>query len=215
MKRVAPIILLLLATGCARMVRSMIGREDPDAVAVRIAAAPVLNCPVAQIALPVEDEASRGFDWTARGCERTAACRPVHNSYECFPVPIPWWASSPADLVLTVTKLASDTRCPAEKADIKAVEGYAAINLCGREFACSRERCEESAESVDRTARKSAIDRLALETNCPMEKIQLQKQLGNIYRLGACGKDYVCTTASGRLECRLALDHDGAVAAPL
>lgn len=71
--------------------------------------------------------------------------------------------------------------------------------------------CEETAESEAETLRRVAVDRLALETGCPAEQIAVTQAAEwgrgreRAFRLTACGRPYVCTTAPGRTDCKAAL----------
>lgn len=90
---------------------------------------------------------------------------------------------------------------------------------CGRKFDCVVNmsgwgayarydaECKESAGSASRAAENTAIDRLALETDCPRDEIAVLKEADwsrggeRAYRMRACGKAYVCTTGPGRTDC--------------
>jgi len=71
--------------------------------------------------------------------------------------------------------------------------------------------CKESPESELRTTRKIVVDRLSLETSCPQNQIEITGQsewrvgTEQAFRLRACGKDYTCTSAAGRVDCKEAL----------
>lgn len=81
----------------------------------------------------------------------------------------------------------------------------------GNEYDPLRAICEETAASKEVTTQKIVLDRLALETGCPAEKIKIDDKAGwsrgteTAYRMEACGKWYVCTTAAGRTDCKEAL----------
>jgi len=94
---------------------------------------------------------------------------------------------------------------------------------CGREWSCHSENatigfiidwdvfCDETGTSKESVNKKAVIDQLSLETNCPKDKIKIDRESEWVrgtersYRLSACGEVYVCTSASGRIECKAAL----------
>lgn len=105
------------------------------------------------------------------------------------------------------------------------------VTQCSRDFACAlpsesparasaEAKCEETAESEQRTLTKVVIDRLTLETGCSSEKIRVEGQsqwvrgTEHAFRLAACGAGYVCTTAAGRTDCKKALSAEAGVQAP-
>lgn len=71
--------------------------------------------------------------------------------------------------------------------------------------------CEETEASKAAVHRQVVTDRLALETSCPTSKIEITREADwsrggeKAYRMTACGKPYVCTTAAGRTDCKAAL----------
>ena len=81
-----------------------------------------------------------------------------------------------------------------------------------------RMTCSEDEASRQMTIRKVAVDRLALESGCPKEAIRILAESEwsrggeQAFRMGACGRVYVCTTAAGRTDCKAALPQ--APAAP-
>jgi hypothetical protein len=121
--------------------------------------------------------------------------------------------------------------CPEDQVAISAYSTGAAglspmrwtASGCGREFACTywvpgsnglppeRKDCKETPSSEARTFRRVVVDRLALETGCAPEQIAIVSQsewsrgTETAYRMSACGKPYVCTTAAGRTDCKGAL----------
>jgi hypothetical protein len=122
--------------------------------------------------------------------------------------------------------------CPAGQVTIKdyrepsglvSAASWTAVG-CGREWACrswlesygasygrSHEECTETQASNAETLRQVVLDRLALETSCPAEQVSITKEADwsrggeKAYRMTACGKAYVCTTAAGRTDCKPAL----------
>lgn len=94
---------------------------------------------------------------------------------------------------------------------------YRAIG-CEREWTCGFRLapvnayvCDETPRSREETTRKIVIDRLGLETSCPKARIEfLNKTEWRVgtetaYRLSACDRNYVCTAAAGRVDCKAAL----------
>lgn len=94
---------------------------------------------------------------------------------------------------------------------------YRAVG-CDREWLCGFHTaptnayvCEESGRSREETMRQIVLDRLALETSCPRAKIEVlsktEWRVGTetAYRLSACDRAFVCTTAAGRVDCKAAL----------
>jgi hypothetical protein len=107
--------------------------------------------------------------------------------------------------------------------------GVIAAKGCDREVRCAvryygprhgRMECLETEESEQRTLRKLVVDRLSLETSCPTQQVSITEQANwtrgteHAYRLSACGKPYVCTTAAGRTDCKPALATEGASTSP-
>lgn len=97
---------------------------------------------------------------------------------------------------------------------------------CNREAVCASEaknftwgktgagtRCEETSSSTEGMSRQVVQDRLALETGCPAARVSILTSSEwtrggeRSYRMEACAKFYVCTTAPGRTDCKLALDQ--------
>lgn len=122
------------------------------------------------------------------------------------------------------------TGCRAEEIEISDYQGGAAglssstyvATGCGRRYYCShwvagyngggdRAECRETAASHAASLRELVVDRLSLETGCPAEQIEMNQQARwtrgteTAYRLTACGKPYICSTAAGRTECKKAL----------
>ncbi len=90
----------------------------------------------------------------------------------------------------------------------------------GRKYACEQKcfgragcttNCKETRSSEAHTLTKVVVDRLALETGCPKKQIEIVSQSEwkrgseTAYRMKACGKMFVCTTAAGRTDCKAAL----------
>lgn len=97
-------------------------------------------------------------------------------------------------------------------------------SLCRRDFDCvagvnrhadvveDETSCLETMESAEKTVSIAAVDRLSIETGCPIEEITLLGKTAwlqgkeTAYRLEACAKVYVCTTdPAGKTECKVAL----------
>ncbi len=121
----------------------------------------------------------------------------------------------------------SKVECPAAKLTISnIVEGeegktpttFEALG-CDREWKCSffthdtafgppKERvCTETADSKDRTSKKNAIHHLSSKSGCSVHRIEVNPGIwssGNkrIYRMNACGQQYVCTQISGKVKCK-------------
>lgn len=90
---------------------------------------------------------------------------------------------------------------------------------CGREWFCrfdargysSGYACSETPVSKEVVTRKVVVDRLALETLCSVDRIEVVSQTEwrvgteTAYRLIACGAAYTCTAAAGRVDCKKAL----------
>ncbi len=126
---------------------------------------------------------------------------------------------------------APDVGCPEDQVVISSYEQGAAgmypsrwtATGCGREWRCelhvgsatsgsvSRQACTETAASNAETLRQVVLDRLSLETGCAPELVAVTKEADwsrggeKAYRMTACGKAYVCTTAAGRTDCKAAL----------
>ena len=126
---------------------------------------------------------------------------------------------------------APDVGCPEDQVVItNYVQGAAGMypstwtaEGCGREWRCelhvgsaksgsiSRQACTETAASNAETLRQVVLDRLSLETGCAPELVAVVKEADwsrggeKAYRMTACGKAYVCTTAAGRTDCKAAL----------
>jgi hypothetical protein len=100
------------------------------------------------------------------------------------------------------------------------------VSGCDREAACSAQakdfmwgasgvgtRCEETRSSTSSVARQVVLDRLSLETGCALTQVSILTSSEwtrggeRSYRMEACGKRYVCTTAPGRTDCKAALDQ--------
>jgi len=75
----------------------------------------------------------------------------------------------------------------------------------------SQTTCTETQESRAETETDVVVDRLALETGCDRKAVKVVSQAAwsrageKAYRLDACGRPYVCTTAPGRTDCKAAL----------
>jgi hypothetical protein len=114
--------------------------------------------------------------------------------------------------------------CPERELVISKYEmGMAGVSSwtaegCERRFECVRREdgrdrasCSETPDSEEKTSRRVVVDRLSLETECPAEQIGIVSQAAWVrgtetaYRMLACGKSYVCTTAAGRTDCKPAL----------
>lgn len=130
--------------------------------------------------------------------------------------------------------------CSADRVEISDYRGGMAGShptrwravACGREYRCAyyanaehsgmaaRTECEETGRSKQATYQKIVVDRLALETGCPKDQVEIQSQADwsrdteTAFRLSACGKPYVCTTAKGRTDCKAALASESPPAAP-
>ncbi len=230
MPRVALLTVLALAgSGCiAPLIRSIAGMEDPDAAHVRKAAAPKLACPVEEVTA-VKDGEHGSYDWTATGCSNGVACKGSWSEWQCISLPLPWWFETEEkySVLLVSSEVQRQTGCEGAADVTPPTAGAYAATLCDRDFSCRgvfdsvRRKltmvgatCEEFSGSIERTSRKVAVDRLAVETSCPAKDIQIGEATAWIrgseraYRLSACGKAYVCTTASGRTDCKGALAEE-------
>lgn len=121
----------------------------------------------------------------------------------------------------------SKIECPAEKITIKNMmegeEGKTPTTFdalgCDREWKCKffthdtafgppKERvCIESEDSKERTSQKNAIHHLSSQSGCSVHRIVVNPGVwsnGNkrIYRMGACGQQYVCTQTAGKVVCK-------------
>jgi hypothetical protein len=127
---------------------------------------------------------------------------------------------------LFAEKASSAISCDAEQLSyVQAPEkvwsatGCDRVAMCGAlqtsEFEIETE-CKETDESHHRTIKKIVTDRLALETNCPKERVTIEKEMDwrrgseEAFRMRACGRPFVCTTADGRTDCKAALDAEPA-----
>jgi hypothetical protein len=87
----------------------------------------------------------------------------------------------------------------------------------GREYICESVRlreftyetqCTETAASKESVMQQVALERVAMESECSRDKIQLEESSNwtagteRAYRFNACGAKYVCTAANGRVECK-------------
>lgn len=81
----------------------------------------------------------------------------------------------------------------------------------GSLYARAEAECEETEASKAAVYRQVVLDRLSLETGCAPELVAVTKEADwsrggeKAYRMTACGKAYVCTTAAGRTDCKAAL----------
>jgi hypothetical protein len=107
--------------------------------------------------------------------------------------------------------------CPATRVKVSEPGVYPVqAQGCDREVVCSWNGpsttgtwiCQETPDSSARTEQKVVVDRLALETACPREQIQVVERANwsrggeAAFRMWACGVFYACTTAPGRTECK-------------
>jgi len=117
--------------------------------------------------------------------------------------------------------------CPANKITIqnlvKGEEGktpdtFEALG-CDREWKCSfftsdiafgppKEKvCTETEDSKDRTSKKMAVQQLSAQSGCSVHRIEVNQGVwssGNkkIYRMNACGRQFVCTLISNQATCK-------------
>lgn len=233
MRTLLPLLVLISSTGCGRIVRSIGGLEDPDPAAVKRAATQALACNAKDVFASEWSEVP-GYEWTAIGCGRTVVCKGGWESWTCVPR-TPSFMDGKNQLLPgsdgytgIAADLGTQTGCLEEPVIwvIKEKErmGYAAFGatICGRQFACAsavspandvteQTRCTETKESSERTLRKVAADRLALETGCPEKDIRVDEASAwtrgteRAFRMTACGGQYICTTAAGRTDCKAAL----------
>jgi len=107
--------------------------------------------------------------------------------------------------------------------DISSSPARVAVEGCNRRWDClyysgsmyskteARTECKEASASRAAVKRSVVVDRLSLETGCPVKKIKvIQKSAWSsggerAYRLEACGKYFVCTAAPGRTDCKPAV----------
>jgi hypothetical protein len=218
MPRLLPLIaVLVLSSGCRTIYRAVVG--DDRAVPVRALASQSLGCNEQELQV---EERDTFFDmqWLVTGCGRSVACGDVDDQLRCFANPpklSDFGGERLPDAFLSAAEsVAEATGC--SKLDARSTRhGEAQIlstSLCDRDFVCEfgrRNNAECHEVSVERTMRKVVLDRLGLETGCPTENIEFANQAAwvrgteHAYRLTACGKAYVCTTASGRTDCKAAL----------
>lgn len=182
---------------------------------------------------------SRAMRWLVEGCGKPIACREDDTvDVACFDDP-PRLADyrderrqrAPEGFEMVAKAVEEVTRCPASDArvarvDLKADFSPMTAAICDRDFRCEPEldrikreltmvgvKCEETAQSLERTERRVVVDRLALETSCPPQKIVVvsstawKRDTERGYRLNACDRAFICTTAAGRTDCKPALDQ--------
>ncbi len=230
---------VVLLTGCMRIYRHAKGVADPDIAEVQVAAAPVLECDVAYVVARDDGAHSdEGYRWSAEGCSNGVACKQTERGWACLRLPLPAWIGAWAGhskykhgedgFEGIASSVAAQTGCESEPEVVELASrergGTATFgaNLCDRQFECvsrvdmrrnvtNDTTCTELAASADRTARRVSVNRLALETGCPENNIQVATTAAWVngteraYRLMACGHPYVCTTATGRSDCKAAL----------
>jgi hypothetical protein len=220
MPRLLPLIaVLVLSSSCAAIYRAAAG--DSRVAPVREAGGKALSC---QEQLHVEErDTFYDMQWLVTGCGRSVACGDVDDQLRCFENPpklSDFGRERLPDAFLSAAEsVAASTGC--SMLDARSTrQGEAQVlstSLCDRDFVCEfgrRNNAECHEVSVEKTMRKVVLDRLALETGCPTENIEFASQAAwvrgteHAYRLTACGKSYVCTTASGRTDCKAALDNN-------
>lgn len=237
MNRLPLLVVLITSTGCFPIYRAVRGLEDPDAAQVRQAAAAYLDCPAEKVTAAKNRDGR--YEWTAIGCSDEVACKGSWSKFECRHLPLPFDGFKDLTIgdegVYGVTAELAGTGCKEPPYVVRLVakerDGTATFgaDLCGRQFKCVSQvnrhkeiteatACTEFPESAERTARLVAVDRLALETNCPAREIKMSDTTAwarggeRAYRMTACGKSYVCTTAANRTDCKAALDAEAPAA---
>ncbi len=231
--RAAYVVGLVPLLGCATLSNLLAGDSDFKEVAGKS-----MNCPANRI-----DSRHRGNVWTFTGCDKQFLCtaeRETADSLKCEETEgSPRLARERAreaaekEFRLELARgVAKHTKCPVEGTKAEGVDPKLSltgnrswrVDQCDRVFICLlKERdtgdCEETEESEARLIHRIAKDRLALETGCAVDKISDVGQANytrgteTAYRMQACGKDYVCTTAAGRTDCKAALAVEGAATA--
>lgn len=237
MLRLLPAALLIALTGCAQIYRGIAG--DSRIPAIKTDAALVLGCKSEIKAEERDPDVEMQF--RAKGCGREAACRDTETGWKCFKNPPRlgdfgegWRERPPQGFASVGDTVATMTGCAAVDTRIVGTgkSTFTASN-CGRDFSCDAEwdsvrremkivgaHCREDPASAERTALKIAIDRLSVETGCSAEVVKLggttswTRGSERAYRLIACGKPYVCTTAVGRTDCKVALDSTAPTTSP-
>jgi len=125
----------------------------------------------------------------------------------------------------------ANTRCPSVTIEqFRSEKGAFGIEVpktwtatgCDREWSCRFNHsayltqysvCEETPASKETITRKVVVDRLALETMCPANRIAVTSQsewrtgTETAYRLTACDQPYICVAAAGRVDCKKALSQ--------
>lgn len=219
------VAVMVAALGCAHGTQGEITNIGAEA-------AVILKCGPEKVSVVYARGQYSGFPWVASGCHEKAVCREVRGRILCYRPPPPLFAYDevPEGFSGVAVAVSTETGCTAGDAQIVyattlkergGTVGFAA-RLCDRNFDCTsrvnrsadiveESVCMETATSKEHTARKVAFDRLVIETGCPAANVQFVDQsewvagTERAYRLSACGKPYVCTTAAGRTECRRAL----------
>jgi hypothetical protein len=214
-------LLPLLMSACGPILRSL--TEDSRAAAVRDAAGKKLQC--AEPLRLEERDSFHDMQWLVSGCGRTAACGEF-GTVRCFENPPRLLDFGderlPNGFIIVAEVVGELTGCPQHDVRIARVglageTGIVSASVCDREFSCDVTRidghfttaaCAEV--SVEQTALKIAMAQLELETGCSTAKIRvagasLVRGTERKFRFSACEKGYVCTTASGRAECKAAL----------
>jgi len=86
-----------------------------------------------------------------------------------------------------------------------------------RDFGLFDVSCIEKQASRQEVKADVVLDRLHLETGCPKSEIKIvaaskwRSGTEQSYRMNACGRSYVCTTAAGHTDCKPA---EGPISAP-
>jgi hypothetical protein len=228
MRALLALLGVLLLPGCLAPLHMSRARE---------VAAKQLGCPPARVG--VRQNRAGPLEWIALGCGAELACDYRGGHMACFPMPIAMrhLVEPPPSLVLAVTTVAVETGCASGEAGItmRSEDVLGSIDICGRNFVCIDGRCLETAASKarvrlleeaeeERKLMALVVDRIALETRCPRESVRVVEKAEwtrgteRAFRLEACGKQYVCSTAAGlgggRTDCRAALEQAQPTAAP-
>lgn len=239
MKALLLVLVLILSSGCFVILRAI--GDDPRAAAVTQAAQKLVTCQQLLLEERDTDEAMQfslhgcGRVLACRDSDNGWVCFDAPPRLGDFGDG--WRERPPRGFSVVGAAVAQITGCDALDTRVFGLGGGSfAANNCGRDFVCEGEmdsvrremtmidaHCREDAASAARTARKEeeaedriaqkvATDRLRLETECPVEKINLVSKAEwtrgteRAYGFSACGKRFTCTTAAGRTDCKAGLE---------
>lgn len=184
-----------------------------------------MSCPVDALSVQGGDFTTPG--WVVVGCKQKYLCV-MNDRISCQRHDRPRLRKDDYGFRGIAEAVATQTGCDPTPLDVtttvpkqrSGTAGFRAV-LCGRSFDCvagvnsrndvveDETTCTETAESTRRVDSMIVVKRLELETGCPEAQVRVLGQFligaESAYRLEACGKTYVCTTAAGKTTCKAAL----------